>query len=173
MMHNPLSNSNQDLIVVGKILAPYALKGMVKVVSYMQDPKDIFKMQLVTLIDNEVKNIVIKSNKAINDTNFICAIENVTNRDESEKITKLELFIHKSTLPILNNDEFYVADLKNKLVIDKNGEEIGVVNDIFNFGANDIIEIKFNNGKTEMYAFNQENFPKIEEKITFAPPKIL
>ena len=41
------------------------------------------------------------------------------------------------------------------------GKKIGIIIDVANFGAGDIIEIRFNNDTEEMFPFTKEFFPEI------------
>ena len=165
-----MPQNNQTLILVGKVISPHGINGMVKITSFMQIATDIFKHKIVT---QEEKIVLIESNRAIAPTTFICRIKDIDNRNKSEEIKGLELFVDKAALPELQNDEFYIEDLKGRQVIDVYGKIIGLINNVYNFGASDIIEIKFNGGAIEMFDFNSKIFPKVEGQVTFIPPSIL
>jgi 16S rRNA processing protein RimM len=165
-----MTHENEKLILVAKIGAPHGIKGMVKIISYMQIAEDIFNYKIIT---NEAKFVQIESHKAINASTFICKIKDIDDRNKAEEIKGLQLFINKAELPELSRDEFYVEDLKGRQVINLAGEIIGLINNVHNFGASDIIEIKFNNGAVEMFDFNSKIFPKIEDKVTFIAPLII
>lgn len=165
-----MTHDNPKLILVGKISSPHALNGMVKIFSYMQRPEDIFSQKLST---KSGKFLVIESNKPVAPSTFICRIKDINDRTKAEEIKGMEIFIEKENLPELQNDEFYIEDLKGMEVVDIYGEIIGLINNIYNFGAGDIIEIKFNNGSIGMYNFNSKIFPKIQDKVTFISPQVL
>jgi 16S rRNA processing protein RimM len=165
-----MTHDNQILILVGKILSPHGINGMVKIMSYMSVSKDLFNHNILT---SDNKTIVIESNKAISPSTFICKIKDINNRNQSEEIKGLELFITKDNLPELQKDEFYIEDLKGMQVVDIYGKTIGLINNVYNFGAGDIIEIKFNGGAVEMYDFNSKIFPQIDDKVTFVAPQTL
>jgi 16S rRNA processing protein RimM len=164
----------KDLLRVGKILTPHGVRGMLKIISYMQNPNDLFRFNLMKVVNDKVGNVKIKMLNSIGDATFICSVDGVATRTDAEKLVKNFLFINKAELPDLDENEFYIEDLKGMQVVDVNDEHIGVINALYNFGAGDIIEIEFNNGKTEMYDFNDNIFPEIKgDKITFVAPKML
>ena len=164
----------KDCVIVGKILEPYGLKGLVKIISYMQEPKEIFQARLYKIDSSSIEPVTIKLHSVINEQKFKCVIEGASTRTDAERLQKQDLAIEKQDLPELSEGEFYIENLIGALVIDFSGTNIGIVSNVYNFGANDIIEIKFNNGSTEMYDFNDNIFPKIEkDKITFIAPKVL
>jgi 16S rRNA processing protein RimM len=164
----------KDYIIVGKILEPYGLKGLIKIISYMQDPEEIFQYQLHYIVNSDMKPVTIKLHNAICNQKFKCSVEGFSTRTDAEKINKSDLLIKAQDLPELPTNEFYIENLIGLQVINSEGKNIGSIIQVYNFGANDIVEIKFNNGSTEMYDFNDHTFPKIDkEKITFIAPKIL
>jgi 16S rRNA processing protein RimM len=164
---------NKNLIVVGKILLPHGLQGSVKIISYMQVPDKLFTIEGVFIDQFKPQQLVFLTHRLVEKNIFTCSIKDIATRTEAEKIIKQQLFIKKEVLPELVDDEFYIEDLKGMQVVDIDGRIIGMINAVYNFGANDIIEIKFNNGQVEMYDFNHKIFPSVNDRITFVPPKIL
>jgi 16S rRNA processing protein RimM len=158
------------LIAVGRIISAHSLNGMLKIISYTQNSQDLFKKTNLQLTDMP---ITITSYKIHQKDIFICKIKGIDNRTDAERIAKSDIFIPKDTLESLADDEFYIEDLKDMPVISLDGKNIGIVADVYNFGAGDIIEIKFNNGSLEMFSFTHQIFPKIDDALTFIPPKII
>lgn len=159
-------------LIVGKILKPHGVRGMMKIISYMHKPEDIFTAKIFYKLQNFIP-IDLRVHQKLDNQNFICSSCSVLNRLEAEKLHSCYLFIEKASLPQLQGNEFYIEDLKNLTVIDELGNKIGVVHDMYNFGAGDIIEISFDDGRLEMYSFNQETFSNIDTKtgkILFIPP---
>lgn len=158
-----------ELILVGKITSPHGIKGEVKIASYTENPIDIFKYSLKL---HDATKLHIAKYKPASQNIFICRLDDINNRTEAEKFTNIEIFAQRDEFPKAQEHEFYIHDLINMKVIDTTGKEIGTVMGVYNFGAGDIIEIKFNNDKIEMFGFSDAVFPQITDKITFIPPKI-
>jgi 16S rRNA processing protein RimM len=164
----------KDYIIAGKILEPYGLKGLVKIISYMQNPKEIFQYQLHHLVNFTIKPVTIKLHSPICHQKFKCSIQGFLTRSDAEKINKSDLLISSKDLPKLSAEEFYIEDLIGLEVVNNVGKNIGIVKQVYNFGAGDVVEIKFNNNSSEMYDFNDQAFPKVSKgQITFIAPKIL
>lgn len=159
-----------NLISVGKIITAHGLKGHVKIISYMQNPQDLFKHDLT---DKLGKKINIGMLRQVSLDVFICQPAGAQSREDAESMLKIELFISSDSLTALSEDEFYIDQLKGMIVVDQNAKDIGIVVGVYNFGAGDILEIQFNNNQVEMFSFLHSIFPLIAEKITFIPPKIL
>lgn len=160
----------KQLILVGKIISPHSLYGMVKIISYMQNKTDIFKQKALMMLNQQ---IIITSYKLHQNNIFICKIKDINTRTDAEKIVKNQLFVFKSDLPELQEDEFYIDELKGMDVVNLDGKPVGLIHAIYDFGAGQIVEIKFNNGSVDTFPFTHAIFPKIDDVVTFISPKIL
>ena len=67
-----------------------------------------------------------------------------------------------------------MADLIGLEAVSSDGERLGEVVQVHDFGAGDILEIRLAGGKTELFAFTRENFPEVDlagGRISFVPPQ--
>ena len=71
---------------------------------------------------------------------IIAKISGIDDRNAAETLRGTELFIERSALPDLKENEFYQADLIGFDVV-RNGTKIGVIDCFQNYGAGDIIEL--------------------------------
>ncbi len=131
-------NTN-DKILVGKIVAPQGLRGEFRIQSFSSNPNDFKTFRVVSdkfapeqfhfvRVQNQKSNIVIAK------------IDTVLDRNGAENLRGTELFIMRSDLPELKQNEFYQHDLIGFIVI-QNGNKIGIVDGFQNFGGGDIIEL--------------------------------
>lgn len=155
-------NKNKKLILIGKILKAHGLKGLLTLKSYTQNPKDIFKY---TPLHNENQtkkyNIKLKNNKKI-DT-FVVEINNITSKEEADKLVNTDLYIERKKLPKPKTGEFYYEDLIGlKVLTDKNKK--GIILKVADFGAGSMIEVKWNNGEEETIPFNNDFIKEINLK---------
>ena len=93
---------------------------------------------------------------------LVVKFEGVNSREEAEVLNRLELFVDRAKLPDPDEGEFYVSDLIGmSILID--GEIIGTVKDVPNFGAGDMIEIEPKSGSATYYVpFTEEVVPEID-----------
>ena len=130
--------SNEHKILVGKIVAPQGIRGDVRVQTYSEKPNDFQKFQVTS---NRFGKKDFRFIRAIpNSTVIIAHINGFDDRTVAETLRGTELFINRDTLPDLEINEYYQADLIGFSVI-RNGEKIGTVAGFQNFGAGDIIEL--------------------------------
>lgn len=135
-----MSHASETLIV-GKIGAPYGVKGWVKINSYTEEPKNIFGYAPWTLgVDQTVEVAQWRThNKAL-----IAKLAGVNDRDAAEAIKNLDIAIAAEQLPDLADDEFYWRELIGMQVITDKGYDLGKIKDIFATGANDVLLVKAN-----------------------------
>jgi len=156
----------EDLIFVGIVSSAQGLQGNVVIKSSTIPASNITTMDVVNELGDKIILKLINQNSQ---GHLICRFNGVSNRTQAEQLKGRKIFCYKESFPTLNEDEFYIEDLKNLSVLDTNSIEIGKIINICNFGAGDLIEIKFfNSKKTELFPFNKQFFPVItKEHVIF------
>lgn len=131
-----------DKLTIGKIGAPYGVKGWVKINSFTQAKDNIFEYSPWQLnsVQGGAKNIKVDQWRAHNNS-LVAKLEGVENRDDAEEIKNAEISIDASLLPELDND-FYWKDLIGMQVVTDKGYDMGVVKELFETGANDVMLVK-------------------------------
>lgn len=89
----------------------------------------------------------------------IARIAEVTDRNAAEALRGTELTVPRSALPPLEPGEYYHADLLGLPVISLEGEALGQVVAIDDFGAGDVIEVERPDKKRFMVPMNADAVP--------------
>ena len=142
---------DQNLILVGVINSAHGIRGDVVVKCFTISPEDLFKRPIF----DDMGNIIdLRKVGSVKKDNVICRLTNCADRNHAEKLKGTALFCNRDDLPEIDHpDEFYIHDIKNLRVQDENGQAIGIVNDVLNYGAGDIVEVKFDDGQLLMFPF--------------------
>jgi 16S rRNA processing protein RimM len=90
----------------------------------------------------------------------IARIAEVTDRNAAEAMRGTELTVPRSTLPPLEEGEYYHADLLGLPAVSLEGEALGHVVAIDDFGAGDVLEIERPDKKRFMIPMNAEAVPE-------------
>ena len=145
-----------NLVLVGVIASAHGIKGDIVVKSFTEPADNICKLSLTAEQkgDVELRCIAVKPNGRL-----VCRLRDVKTRTDAEKLRGVKLFTLRANLPEPQEDEFYVEDLKGLSVVNASLEHIGIVNAVFNFGASDIIEVRFDDAKVELFPFTKKSFP--------------
>lgn len=93
----------------------------------------------------------------------IARIAEVNDRNAAEAMRGTELTVARADLPPLGDGEYYHADLLGLPAISSNGEPLGQVVAIDNFGAGDVIEIERPDKKRFMVPMNIDAVPEWDD----------
>ena len=136
---------DNNIILVGKIVAPQGIRGEFRVQTYSEKPEDFKKFHVICdkfAADGFHFVRVLKPNV------IIAKIDGINDRNTVESLRGAPLYISRDDLPDLKDGEYYQSDLIGFDVV-RDGIKIGIVDGFQNFGAGDIIEL--DNG--EMISF--------------------
>jgi 16S rRNA processing protein RimM len=137
------------MLEAGKIVNTHGLRGEVKVVAWTDYPEDFEDIEYVYVKrktgDEKLHISSIKYQK----NNLIVKFAEIKDINEAEKYKNQVIYVERDMLGELPEGVHYIADLLGSTVVDVNGEKIGVIEDVFNTGANDIYDVK-REGKKNM-----------------------
>jgi 16S rRNA processing protein RimM len=161
-----------ERVRVAKIGAAHGVRGEVRLFAYTEDP---FALRSYGDLEDEsgTRRFRIVSLRAAKD-HLIARIEGVGDRDEASQLTHLELYVPRARLPRQKEaGTFYQADLVGLSVETKEGEKLGEVIGVRNFGAGDLLEIKRAQGDNVLIPFIDPYVPAVDigsGKIVADPP---
>ena len=159
---SPGPEGKPDLVLLGRITGAHGLKGEVKIASYTDQPEDIAAYGALQSAEGDVFRIAaIRSVKA---GAVIAVLPGIADRDAAEKLKGTDLYVPRSALPSPGNeDEFYHSDLIGLNAVSPDGEIIGKIIAVHNFGASDLLEVRFE-GEREavLIPFEATHVPRID-----------
>lgn len=141
-----------DRFQVGVIASTHGLKGEVNVFPTTEDPERFKKLKKVTLHTNrgEILELDIQSARFFKKF-VIVKFKQFDDINEVEKFRGCELTIDRKDAIKLEPGEFYCADLMNLTVVDEEGNELGIITDILQTGANDVYEMTRADNSEKVY----------------------
>ena len=129
-------------LVMGRIAAPYGVKGWVRVASYTADPANLLdytpwyfhrqgQWQAVELVAgrHHGKGLVVQ-------------LKDCNDRDAAALLTGTEIGVYRSQLPAADANDYYWSDLVGLQVITRDGRVLGRVDYLIETGANDVLVVK-------------------------------
>lgn len=124
-------------MIIGKILKPQGIRGELKIKPQVdeQNFKEIKSVQI------DGKTYTIKSVSVREGYAFVMFNE-IKNRNEAEEMRDKDVCVLKEELLPLKEDQFYVDDLIGCVIKTEEGEKLGKVFDVQNYGASDILTIR-------------------------------
>ncbi|WP_057832373.1 ribosome maturation factor RimM [Colwellia sp. TT2012] len=137
-------SKEEKQITLGKVGAVYGIKGWLKIHSFTGETDailDYFPWSLK--LGNKTQTVEItdwrKHNKGL-----IVKVAGIDDRDIAQALVGSEIQTSEAALPELSQDDFYWRDLIGMSVVTNKGYDLGVVSDIMETGANDVLVVKAN-----------------------------
>ena len=151
-------------VCLGKIATAHGVRGLVKILVYGEDAMLLEELQPLYTSEHGKDTITLKMKNSAGKY-WLAEIEGINDRTQAEKLRGTELWVNRELLPeTIVEDEFYITDLVGMMVKDTNGNAIGNVIDVKNFGAGDLVEIKPERGESFFVPFTKEAVPDITDK---------
>lgn len=170
-------------ISIGKITKPIGLKGYVKVLNLTDFPER-FKNQESIKLFNERENLIL-INKFSNSEDFYIKdviyekdfvkilFDNFDGIDSVRSLIGCFLILEESKRRKLDKDRYYYYDLIG-LDVKCNGEKVGSILTIENYGGQDLFNIKlFSNKKDVLIPFVGEFIKKIDIENKFIEIEVI
>lgn len=131
-----------DLLQVGVITSTHGIRGEVKVFPTTDDAARFKKLKNV-ILDNgkERRDLEITSVKFFKNQ-VILKFKGIDDINDVEKYKKAPLFVTRENAVPLEENEYFIADLIGLSVTSDEGEELGVIDDVLQTGANDVYVVK-------------------------------
>ncbi len=164
----------EDKVCIGAITGVRGLRGEVRIKSFTADPDGVAAYDQVT--DEAGEHAYrIRVTGHVNGM-VIARLDVFDDRDAAESLKGTKLYVPRSILPEPEDGAFYHADLVGLKAETADGEPLGTVKAVYNFGAGDVIEIS-GGGKDElMVPFTSAAVPDVDlesGRIVVQPPRIL
>ncbi len=128
----------EDLLQVGVITTTHGVRGEVKVYPTTDDPKRFLDLENVILDDGKIKRDLEIENVKFFKNLVILKFKGIDNINDIEKYKKAGLFVTRENAVELSEDEYFITDLIGLSVVTDEKEEIGILSDVLQTGANDV-----------------------------------
>jgi 16S rRNA processing protein RimM len=151
-----------ERVLLGRISDAHGLKGEVKIATFTAAPEDIAAYGALSNADGS-RHFEIASLRAVKDGIVIARLRGISGRTEAEKLRGTDLYVPREVLPPADEDEYYHSDLIGLAAVGANGEPIGTLIAVHNFGASDLLEVRLSDSaRTELVPFNATHAPRVD-----------
>lgn len=132
-----------NLIDMGYIANAFGIQGWVKIKTATEysDSLDEYTQVYLKLKDGTVLSKKIEKSFA-RDGVFHAKLAGIDDRDAAFALKGTIIAVDREEFPDLDDDEFYWVDLIGLNVINVQGESLGIVKDLMETGANDVLVVK-------------------------------
>lgn len=126
-------------ILIGKIVAPFGIKGEVKVAIHTDFPERLSAGRELIVVAPDGKRLPSRIERSYPHKGGVTVkLQGVDTRNQAEDLRGASVVIDESDLAELPEDSFYVFDLVGVKVVTDDGREQGEITEILQGGANDV-----------------------------------
>lgn len=131
-------------------MSVYGVKGWVKVFSHTDPKQTIFDYQPWYLLEpNGPKKITVLEGKT-HGKGLVVRIEGASDRNQAiEKLVGREVAVPAAVLPVSSGDTYYWRDLIGSRVVNQEDKDLGVLAEMLETGANDVMRVKADSGSID------------------------
>jgi 16S rRNA processing protein RimM len=135
--------SSEDLLLIGKVIRPHGLNGLIRITSYAQSAESFLKAGIVFLKSDrgKISGYKIKALTPYKNV-FFMKLDGISSLENAEKYRGAEILIRKDALKAESEDEYFWFQLIGLEAYVDSGRFIGVLQEIINTGSNDIYVIR-------------------------------
>jgi 16S rRNA processing protein RimM len=141
----PASPFERGYVAIGKFRRTHGVDGDIVFEFYTDFPERI-EPGLQVFVGEELTVKTITTLRP-HQNGIILHLDGYNNPEEATALTNLVAFLPIDQLPPLPEDEYYHHELLGLLVVDVDGAELGVLEEILETGANDVFLIRDRFGK--------------------------
>ncbi|WP_223246889.1 ribosome maturation factor RimM [Sulfuriferula thiophila] len=137
-----MQKSLDNLVVMGRVAVPYGVKGWMKI--------QTFSESLDTLADyaewyikrgNDWQVYTVEEAK-VHTKVLVAALVGIHDRDQALALKGCEIAVKRESLPAAPEGEYYWSDLIGLNVVNLRGDAFGVIEQILEAGAHDVLEVR-------------------------------
>jgi 16S rRNA processing protein RimM len=147
---------------MGRIAAPFGVRGWVKVKPYSEDPDALMDHPVWLLGRGEQWREVRVEDCRGHGEYLVALLEGVADRDAAETLAGMEVALRRDALPEPEEDEYYWSDLVGLAAVNRDGVPLGRVDHLLDTGANDVLVVKDDgNGRERLIPFTAHTVDEV------------
>ncbi len=127
---------------MGRIAAPFGIKGWVKVQPYSEDPDALMDFESWRIGRDEQHTQYTVEAIQDHGNALVAKLAGIDNRDAAYALRGQEVSVPRSALPAPEENAFYWSDLIGLVAVNREGVELGKVDSLMETGAHDVLVLK-------------------------------
>lgn len=152
------------MVVMGRIVAPYGVYGWLKVIPDTETIDSLFDYDTWWLgKGDDWREMVVETAKIHNDV-IVVKLAGIDDRDAAFACKGKQIAVPRDQLPEPEDNEYYWSDLIGLRVTNQQSVDFGLITEVFETGANDVLVVKPDVAQTDV-AKNEPAKEKPQERL--------
>jgi 16S rRNA processing protein RimM len=152
-------------VTLAAVAGAHGIRGEVRLKLFAESLESVARHQAVRVGARALTLVSVKPGGG----GAIARFAEITDRNAAEALRGELVLVDRDALPPLDEGEYYHADLIGLPCETSEGEPVGTVVAVENFGAGDIIEIEQSGGRRAMVPFKEGVADLIDGKVRIDP----
>lgn len=127
---------------IGKIFSVHGIKGYVKIYPLTDEADRFYDLKHVFIKDGQEMHLLSIEDILLKDKLVLIKFDRINNRNDAEKLKDFFIYVNRTQAVKLDKDEYFIQDLIGLSAYDANNINIGMVSDVIQTGAVDVLVIK-------------------------------
>lgn len=152
-----------ELLAVGRVARAHGVRGRVLIAPYNAESDALQRVRRLFIGEREFQ---VDRAERVN-LGYLVALRGLGDRDQAQALRGQEVRVDRAELPALEDGEMYAVDLIGYEVSDEQGTVRGVVEDVEEAGAQDLLRL--NGGTLVPLGLVKEVLPQARRIVVDAP----
>ena len=144
-----MNDSGERRIALAAIAGAHGVKGELRLKLFSDSVESLSRHEKLHVGGAERRLLAIRDSGKM----AVARFEGVDDRSAAEALRGSLIEIDRSSLPPLEEGEYYHADMIGLPAVNRDGKPIGTVAAVENYGAGDLLEIEDEQGKRSLIPF--------------------
>ena len=160
-----MSDGGERRIALAAVAGAHGIKGEVRLKLFSDSADSLTRHEKLYIGGAERRLLAIRDSGKT----AVARLEGISDRSGAESLRGSLVEVDRSALPPLEEGEYYYADLIGLPAIDRDGNTLGVVVAVENYGAGDLLEIDLEGGKRSLVPFKEDIADLEDDRIILDP----
>jgi 16S rRNA processing protein RimM len=143
------SDRNERRIALAAVAGAHGIKGELRLKLFSESSESLAAHERLFVGGAERRLLAIR----VGGKTAVACFEGIADRSAAEALRGSLVEVDRSALPSLEAGEYYHADLIGLAAVDGDGNAVGTVVAVENYGAGDLLEIESEEGKRSLIPF--------------------
>ena len=143
-----MSSGGERRIALAAVAGAHGVKGELRLKLFSDSIDSLSRHETLYVGGTQRRLLAVRDAK-----NPVARFEGISDRSAAEALRGSLVEVDRSSLPALEEGEYYHADLIGLPAVDAGGRGVGTVVGVENYGAGDLLEIEGEDGKRSLIPF--------------------
>jgi len=152
-------------VALAAVAGAHGVKGEVRLKLFSDSAASLASHKIVYVGDAERRLLSVREGGKT----AVARFDGIGDRSAAEALRGQLVEVDRSALPPPEEGEYYHADLIGMPCVDRDGQVVGTVASVENFGAGDLLEVELPNGRKSLIPYSEGIADHDGERIVIDP----